>query len=105
MPNASQRITDSTIKGLNGMLFMFNCLDPRIDISMLPKLNIIFNNVSKHSDIIDIDQIENDPSNSVKDKATALNNEKRIEDLKYQLTEGAKNLYLVEQVSDATRIG
>ena len=33
MPNASQRITDSTIKGLNSMLFMFNSLDERVDIS------------------------------------------------------------------------
>ena len=74
MPNASQRITDSTIKGLNSMLFMFNYLDERIDISMLPKLHIIINNVSKHGDIIDIDQVEMDPSNSVRDIATALNN-------------------------------
>ena len=65
------------------MLFMFNYLDERIDISMLPKFHIIINNVSKHGDIIDIDKIENDPSNSVKDEATALNNEKRIEDLKF----------------------
>ena len=83
MPNASQRITDSTIKGLNSMLFMFNYLDERIDIPMLPKFHIIINNVSKHGDIIDIDKIENDPSNSVNDEATALNNEKRIEDLKF----------------------
>ena len=62
---------------------MFNYLDERIDISMLPKFHIIINNVSKHGDIIDIDKIENDPSNSVKDEATALNNEKRIEDLKF----------------------
>ena len=56
------------------MLFMFNYLDERIDISMLPKLHIIINNVSKHGDIIDIDQVEMDPSNSVRDIATALNN-------------------------------
>ena len=105
MPNASQRITDSTIKGLNSMLFMFNYLDERIDISMLPKLHIIINNVSKHGDIIDIDQVERDPSNSVMDPAIALKNEKRIEDLKFQITEGAKSFYLVEKVSDATRIG
>ena len=67
MPNASQRITESTIRGLNSMLLMFNYLDERVDISMLPKLHIIINNVSKHGDIIDIDQIENDPSNSVED--------------------------------------
>ena len=70
MPNASQRITDSTIRGLNGMLFMFNLLDERIDISMLPKLHIIINNVSKHGDIINIDEIEKDPNNFVGDEAT-----------------------------------
>ena len=36
MPNASQRITDSTIKGLLSMLFMFNSIDERIDISLHP---------------------------------------------------------------------
>ena len=33
MPNASQRITDTTIKGMNSMFFMFNSLDERVDIS------------------------------------------------------------------------
>ena len=73
---------------------MFNYLDERIDISLLPKFHIIINNVSKHGDIIDIDEIEKDPSNSIKDKATALYNEKRIEDIKFQLTEGAKSFHL-----------
>ena len=67
MPNASQRITDSTIKGLNSMLFMFNYLDERVDISLLPKFYVIINNVSKHGDFIDIDKVESDPSNSVLD--------------------------------------
>ena len=58
MPNASQRITDSTIKGLNSMLFMFNALDERVDISVLPKFHVIINNVSKHGDIIEIDAVE-----------------------------------------------
>ena len=65
------------------MLFMFNYLDERIDISSLPKIHIIINNVSKHGDIIDIDAVEKDKSNSINDKATALNNEKRIEDIKF----------------------
>ena len=71
MPNASQRITDSTIKGLNNMLFMFNCLDERADIASLPKFHVIINNVSIHGDIIDIDEVEKDPSNSIKDQATS----------------------------------
>ena len=62
---------------------MFNYLDERIDISSLPKIHIIINNVSKHGDIIDIDAVEKDKSNSINDKATALNNEKRIEDIKF----------------------
>ena len=84
---------------------MFCYLDERVDISMLPKFHIVINNVSKHGDIIDIDALENDPSNSVKDQATAINNEKRVEDLKFQLIEGAKSFHLIENVSDATRIG
>ena len=87
------------------MLFMFNYLDERIDISSLPKIHIIINNVSKHGDIIDIDAVEKDKSNSINDKATALNNEKRIEDIKFQLTEGAKTFYVGGEVSDSTRIG
>ena len=65
MPNASQRITDSTIRGLNSMLFMFSCLDERVDISCLPKFNIIINNVSKHGDVVDIDALEKDLNNAI----------------------------------------
>ena len=65
------------------MLFMFNYLDERIDISLLPKFHIIVNNVSKHGDLIDIDAVEKDKSNSINDKATALYNEERIEDIKF----------------------
>ena len=68
MPNASQRITDSTIKGLNSMLFMFNSLDERIDVSDHPKYHIIVNNVSKHGDVCDLDAIEKDPTNTVRNK-------------------------------------
>ena len=64
------------------MLFMFNSLDERVDISNHPIFHVIINNVSKHGDIMDIDAIEKDLSNSVNNEDTALNNEKRIEDIK-----------------------
>ena len=60
MPNASQRITDSTIKGMLSMFFMFNSIDDRIDITFHPKYLIIINNVSKHGEEYDIDAVEND---------------------------------------------
>ena len=72
MPNASQRISDSTIKGMLSMFFMFNSLDERIDITLHPKFNIILNNVSKHGDDYDIDAIEKDPSNASTDSAATL---------------------------------
>ena len=71
MPNASQRITDSTIKGLNSMLFMFNSLDERVDISNHPRFYIVINNVSKHGDIVDIDALEKDPTNTIRDHSIA----------------------------------
>ena len=82
MPNASQRITDSTIKGMNSMFFMFNSLDERIDISLHPKFHIVINNVSKFGDNYDIDKIEKDPDNTENIAAANLANEKRISDIK-----------------------
>ena len=64
MPNASQRITDSTIKGMLAMFFMFNSLDDRVEIKFHPKFHIIINNVSKHGDDYEIEIIEKDPSNT-----------------------------------------
>ena len=66
MPNASQRITDTTIKGMLSMLFMFNSLDDRIHITLHPKLHIVINNVSMHGEDYDIEAIEKDPSNTSK---------------------------------------
>ena len=105
MPDESDRIRESSIKSMNNILLALQSFDDDTDVNKHPRITIIFNNVSKHGDIIDIDEIESDSSNSVKDETTASNNEKRIEDLKFQLKEGAKGLYLVEQVSDATKIG
>ena len=82
MPNASQRITDSTIKGMNSMFFMFNSLDERIDISLHPKFHIVINNVSKFGDNYDIDKIEKDPDNTENIAAANFANEKRISDIK-----------------------
>ena len=64
MPNASQRITDSTIKGMISMFFMFNSLDERIDISLHPKYHIVINNVSRFGDDYDLEEIEKDPDNA-----------------------------------------
>ena len=50
MPNASQRITDSTIKSMNSMFFMLNSLDDRIDIANHPKYHILINNVSRYEE-------------------------------------------------------
>ena len=36
MPNNSLRLTDTTVKALNSMLFMFNSIDDRIDLNKHP---------------------------------------------------------------------
>ena len=64
MPNASQRITDSTIRAMNSMFFMFNSLDERVNITNHPKFHIVINNVSKYGDNYDIEKIEKDPENA-----------------------------------------
>ena len=63
MPNASQRITDSTIKGMSSMFFMFNSLDERVDVSLQPRYHVIINNVSKYGDDYDLEALEKDPDN------------------------------------------
>ena len=87
------------------MLFMFSCLDERVDISCLPKFNIIINNVSKHGDVVDIDALEKDLNNAIRNKSVAEFNEKRIEDIKSQLKESAKVFYIGAYVSDRTQVG
>ena len=105
MPNASQRITDSTIKGMLSMFLMFNSLDDRFEINFHPKFIIIINNVSKHGDDYDIDAIEKDPTNASINSAASLSVEKRIKDIKFQLKEGAINFYFSEEISESTRVG
>ena len=82
MPNASQRITDSTIKGLLSMFFMFNSMDDRIDSTLHPKFFVIINNVSKHGDDYDIEAFENDTSNIPANNTASLSIENRIADIK-----------------------
>ena len=105
MPNASQRITDSTIKGMLSMFFMFNSLDDRVDITLHPKFSIILNNVSKHGDDYDIEAIEKDPSNASTNSAASLSVEKRITEIKSQLKEAAINFYSPEEVSESSKVG
>ena len=82
MPNASQRITDTTIKGMNSMFFMFNSLDERINIKFHPKFHIVINNVSRHEEDKDIDSNDNDAENTSNDSTASLSPEKRINDIK-----------------------
>ena len=50
LPNASQRIRDTTVKAMINMFFMFNSLDDRVDISQHPRYHVIINNVSKYGE-------------------------------------------------------
>ena len=46
MPDESDRIRESSIKGMNNILLMLQSFDPKTDISKHPRMVIIFNNVS-----------------------------------------------------------
>ena len=82
MPNESQRITDSALKGLSSMLFMFNSLDERTDIEFQPKFHIVINNVSRYGDDYDIEAVEKDPEANQIEADSNLSVEKRIEEFK-----------------------
>ena len=105
MPNASQRITESTIKGMLSMFFMFNSLDDRIDITLHPKLFFVVNNVSKHGEDYDIDAVEKDQTNAPANAFAKLSIETRITDIKHQLKEGAIAFYSPHNISVLTKIG
>ena len=62
MPNAAQRITDSTVKAIVNNFFTFNSLDVRVDITNHPKFLLIINNVSRYGENYDPHKILNDPS-------------------------------------------
>ena len=87
------------------MLFMFSCLDERVDITNLPKFHVVINNVSRFGDHLDLESIEKDPEKAAIDSESSLSVEKRIEDIKSQIKDGAKTFYLGEEISDYTRVG
>ena len=105
MPDASHRIRDTTIKALIKMFYMFNSLDERNDISLHPVYHVVINNVSKHGEVYDLEKVEKDINNLHSNSTGNLSIEKRIEDIKSQLKEGAIRFYLTEEVSDDTSIG
>ena len=105
MPNESHRLTDTTVKALNNMFFMFNSIDERIDISLHPKFHIVINNVSKYGDNYDFEKIEKDPNDVAINAAAKSMNEKRITAIKSSLCESLKNYYLSELISDTTGFG
>ena len=61
LPDASQRIRETTIKAISDMFLMFSSLDERVDISTHPKYFVIFNNVSRYGDNYDPIRIKNEP--------------------------------------------
>ena len=61
LPDASQRIRETTIKAIINMFLMLTSLDERIDVSVHPKYYIIFNNVSRYGEKYDPTRIKNEP--------------------------------------------
>ena len=82
MPNASQRIRDTTITAINNMMLMFSSLDERVDVSTHPKYHIIFNNVSRYGDNYDPEKIKTDPTYDPFKQNPGLSKNQRIHDLK-----------------------
>ena len=65
------------------MFLMFGSLDERTDLSVHPKYQVIFNNVSKYGDNYDPVKITNkDPDYDPFKETPELAPEKRIQDLK-----------------------
>ena len=105
LPNASQRIRDTTIKAIINMFVMFGSLDERVDVSLHPKYHIIFNNVSRYGDNYDPDRIKNEQGYDPFKENSGLSKDRRIDDIKSQIKDKAKRFYLSNKVSDGTKIG
>ena len=88
MPDESDRIRQSSVKGMNNMLLALNSFDFETDITNHPKMIVIFNNVSFQEET-EIDKTRIDA---------------RIHEYKLALKANAKLFYLNE-VSDDTIIG
>ena len=82
MPNASERITETAIRGMNSVLFMFNSLDERTDITNHPKIKIVFNNISRYGEDYDVDLAERNPETYFSIGADNLTVEERIKEMK-----------------------
>ena len=93
MPNNSQRITNSVVECLKNMLFVFNSLDYRTDITDHPKIHIIFNDVSRS---------EESGEAITKGKDIA---QERIDNFKDEIKKAVKTFYLIDDVSDNTKVG
>ena len=103
MPNASHRITDSTIKAMMHKLSILNSIDAEADIYKHPKIFVVFNDVS-----IYVNEFDEDTSSKYKSKSnqyTNLSKEERIRGYKTQLKETVKKQYLHEKISDQSKIG
>ena len=67
MPNAAHRITDTTIKAMNHILFILNSFSRSTTLKNHPNMLVIFNDVSLYGDDYDPNTIgQNDP-NKIKD--------------------------------------
>ena len=88
MPDESDRIRQSSIKGMNNMLLALNSFDYDTDISNHPQMMVIFNNVSlQEQNETDLERIKD-----------------RIREYKFALKANAK-LFYVNEVSDDTVFG
>ena len=74
MPNASHRITDSAIRAMTNKLFILNSIDIGTDISLHPKIFVVFNDVSVQDD----EQTSTTQNGLQPKKSTKISKELRI---------------------------
>ena len=60
MPDASQRLKDSTLKSMNYILFSLNSFHVDADIKIHPRMVVIFNDVSRYGDFYNPETIKED---------------------------------------------
>ena len=57
MPDASNRIRETSISAMNNILFLLNSIDPKSNPKKHPKLIVIFNDVSRHELLYDTKKV------------------------------------------------
>ena len=57
MPDASNRIRETSISAMNNILFLLNSIDPKTNPKDHPRLIVIFNDVSRHELLYDTKKI------------------------------------------------